>query len=163
MLFLANILFLAAVLSADLMVYADQDYRYPATLEAVVPVQMHREPWREEGWCRYTGLMVPYTNAPASEVDPSAPEAAPAVAGYAVVLNQNTCGDRVASIERLGVAPSFQGGLLKQHSFAAVDAQALTPEQRPVWYSQVMARIERLAAHDAQARAFLASRRAVNP
>lgn len=160
MLVLADLIFLIVLLTTNVTLYADQDYPFPATLDEVVEVKLHRESWREDGTCWYTGLMVPYTKpveAPESAHRPG--DAAEVVEGYAVVLNQKTCADTVQTIERLGVAPHSKGGFLKQNFMTAVDGQELKPEQRPAWYAQVMDRIERLAAQDDKAQAFLARSR----
>lgn len=164
MLALIDLFIIVALLIGNGTLYADRDYPVPANLEAVVEVQLHRESWRTDADCTFSGLMVPYTEEPDAAQAPAASQASgEAIAGYSIVLNQKTCAGQVERIERLGEVPRHAVGFLKQHYITAHDVRELAPEHLPTWYTQVTRRIQRLAAHDRAAQAFVARSQPVAP
>ena len=157
-----NGVFLAATLLSNIILYADVDYPFPAERDSVVAVSMHREFWREDGngKCKYTGLMVPYVRdweevIKHGEIETVLPPEPDKTAGHAFIINKKVCGDKVEPVFRTGLVMRTSGGFLYKHSFAAFDVTEMKVEDRPKWLGQVLARINRVAAGDAEAKAFV--------
>lgn len=157
-----NGVFIAATLLSNIILYADMDYPFPSERESVVAVSMHREFYREDGngKCKYTGLMVPYVRdweevVKHGEIETVLPPEPDKTAGHAFIINQKVCGDKVEPVFRTGIVMRSTGGFLYKHSFAAFDVTEMKIEDRPKWLEQVLRRIERVAAQDADAKAFV--------
>ena len=157
-----NGVFVAATLLSNIILYADVDYPFPAERDSVVAVSMHREFWREDGngKCKYTGLMVPYVRnweevIKHGEIETVLPPEPDKTAGHAFIINKKVCGDKVEPVFRTGLVMRTSGGFLYKHSFAAFDVTEMKVEDRPKWLGQVLARINRVAAGDAEAKAFV--------
>jgi len=156
-----NAVFLAATMLSNIMLYADQDFTFPADRESVVEVSMHREWWRADGngKCKYTGLMVPYVRTWEEVIKQGddeivLPPEPNKTAGHAFIINRKVCGDKVEPVLRTGVVMRTSGGFLYNHSFAAFDVTEMKPEQRPKWLEQVLHRIDQVAATDQKAKDF---------
>lgn len=157
-----NGVFLAATLLSNIILYSDQDYPFPDERDSVVAVSMHREFWREDGngKCKYTGLMVPYVRdweevIKHGEIETVLPPEPNKTAGHAFIINKKVCGEKVEPVFRTGLVMRTSGGFLYKHSFAAFDVTEMKVEDRPKWLSQVLARINRVVARDADAKAFV--------
>lgn len=157
-----NGVFIAATLLSNIMLYSDQDYPFADERESVVAVSMHREFWRDDGngKCKYTGLMVPYVRdweetVKHGEIETVLPPEPNKTAGHAFIINKKVCGDKVEPVFRTGIVMRTSGGFLYKHSFAAFDVTEMKVEDRPKWLAQVLFRIDRVAASDAQAKAFI--------
>ena len=157
-----NGVFLAATLLSNIILYADEDFLFPAERDAVVAVSMHREFWRDDGngKCKYTGLMVPYVRdweevVKHGEIETVLPPEPNKTAGHAFIINQKVCGDKVEPVFRAGVVMRSTGGFLYKHSFAAYDVTEMKVEERPKWLEQVLHRIDRVAVTDPAAKAFV--------
>jgi hypothetical protein len=157
-----NGVFLAATLLSNIILYADEDFLFPAERDAVVAVSMHREFWRDDGngKCKYTGLMVPYVRdweevVKHGEIETVLPPEPNKTAGHAFIINQKVCGDKVEPVFRAGVVMRATGGFLYKHSFAAYDVTEMKVEERPKWLEQVLHRIDRVAVQDPAAKAFV--------
>lgn len=154
--------FVAATLLANIMLYSDQDYPFPEARESVVQVSMHREFWRDDGngKCKYTGVMVPYVRdwpevIKHGEIETVLPPEPDKTAGHAFIINRKVCGDKVEPVFRTGEVFRTSGGFLYKHSFAAFDVTDMREDQRPKWLVQVLQRIDRVAANDDKAKAFV--------
>lgn len=157
-----NGVFLAATMLANIVLYSDEDYPFPADRESVVAVSMHREFWREDGngKCKYTGIMVPYVrdwplvikNGDSEMVLPPEPDK---TAGHAFIINKKVCGDKVESVFRVGEVLRARGGFLYKHSFQAFDFTEMKKDDQPKWFTQVLNRIERSANTNTEAKEFL--------
>lgn len=157
-----NTVFLAATLLSNIVLYSDGDHPFPTARESVVEVGLHREFWRADGngKCKYTGLMVPYVRdweevVKHGEFETVFPPEPDKTAGQAFIINKKVCGDTVEPVFRTGTIMSATGSLLYKHSFQAFDVTEMKVEDRPKWLEQVLFRIDRVAAHDAKAKAFV--------
>lgn len=157
-----NGVLLAATMLTNIVLYSDQDYPFPDARDSVVEVSMHREFWRDDGngKCKYTGVMVPYVRdweevVKNGEVETILPPEPDKTAGHAFIINRKVCGATVEPVFRTGIVMRRSGGFLYKHSFAAFDATEMRNDERPKWLEQVLLRIERVAAHDEKAKAFV--------
>lgn len=157
-----NGVFLAATLLSNIILYSGQDYPFPDERDSVVAVSMHREFWREDGngKCKYTGLMVPYVRdweevIKHGEIETVLSPEPNKTAGHAFIINKKVCGEKVEPVFRTGLVMRTSGGFLYKHSFAAFDVTEMKVEDRPKWLGQVLARINRVAANDDRAKAFV--------
>lgn len=157
-----NGVFLAAILLANIVLYSDQDFAFPAERDSVVAISMHREFWRSDGngKCQYTGVMVPFTRdwpltVKQGETELVLPHDPNRTVGHAFIINKKTCGGKTESVLRVGETNRVSGGFLYKHSFEAYDIFDMHQEDRPKWFAQVLARIERVAAKDMAAKAFI--------
>ncbi|KVP65671.1 hypothetical protein WJ96_04705 [Burkholderia ubonensis] len=160
MLDLLNGVFLAATLLTNITLYSDQDYDFAADREAVVAVSTHREWWRDESKCKYTGLMVPFVRdweevVKHGEIETVRPPEPDKTVGHAFIINRKVCGDTVTPVFRTAEINRTWSGFLYKHSIAAFDVTDMRPDQRPKWLEQVLRRVERVSAHDANAKAFI--------
>ncbi|KWA83997.1 hypothetical protein WL29_21775 [Burkholderia ubonensis] len=162
MLDILNGLFLAATLLSNITLYSDEDYRFPEQRETVTAVSTHREWWREDGngKCKYTGVMVPFVRdweqvVKQGELETVLPPEPDKTVGQAFIINRKVCGDKVEPVFRTAEIQRTFSGFLYKHSIAAFDVTEMRPDQRPRWLEQVLRRVERVAAHDEQAKAFL--------
>lgn len=162
MLDILNGLFLAATLLSNITLYSDEDYRFPDDRETVTAVSTHREWWREDGngKCKYTGVLVPFVRdweqvVKQGDLETVLPPEPNKTAGEAFIINRKVCGDKVEPVFRTAEIQRTFGGFLYKHSIAAFDVTEMRPDQRPRWLEQVLHKVERAAAHDEQAKAFL--------
>lgn len=158
-----NGVFLAGVMLSSITLYSSDDYKYPADREAVVEVSFHREWWRSDSKCTFNGLMVPFVRdweetGGASDSDAGVKlEATPdKTAGHAFVINRKICGDKVEPVFHVGTVPNVTGTLYTKRMVKVFDVTEMDPTQRPKWLPQVLQRIERVAAQDEKAKAFMA-------
>ena len=160
---LLNGLFLVGIAASDITLYSDADYIQadPKNRESVTVVSMHREWWRDDSKCKFTGLMVPFVRdwpettklGEFEHVNPPEPDK---TAGQAFIINRKSCpGKPDEAIFRVADKWRNNGKLLEKHHFAASDLSGMREEHRPKWLPQVLARIERVAQQDERAKAFL--------
>jgi hypothetical protein len=159
-----NGLFLAGVIASNITLYSDADYirvEQNNHRETVTAISMHREWWRDDSKCRFAGVMVPFVrdwpltirHGDTETISPPEPDK---TAGQAFIINRKVCPGK-ADEAMFRVADSWRnsGRLLEKHHFAFEDLHGMPEDQRPKWLPQVLARIERVAQHDEDARAFL--------
>jgi len=158
-----NGLFLVGVVASNITLYSDADYIHaePGNLDSVTAVSMHREWWRDDSKCKFSGVMVPFARdwpetvkyGDFETVNPPEPDKA---VGQAFIINRKVCPDQPdEAMFRVAEGWRNSGKLLEKHHFAAQDLYGTREEYRPKWLPQVLARIERVAQHDEQAKAFL--------
>ncbi|MCG9082359.1 hypothetical protein [Laribacter hongkongensis] len=158
-----NGLFLIGVVASDITLYSDADYIHnePENRDIVTAISMHREWWRDDSKCKYQGVMVPFVrdwpvvikHKDFETVNPPEPNK---TAGQAFIINRKVCpGKPDEAMFRVADGWRNSGRLLEKWHFAAQDLYGMREEYRPKWLPQVLARIERVAQHDAQAKAFL--------
>jgi hypothetical protein len=158
-----NGLFLVGVAASNIMLYSDADYIHTdlQNPDSVTAISMHREWWRDESKCKFLGVMVPFArdwpetikHGDIETVNPPEPDK---IAGQAFIINRKVCPDKPdEAIFRVAEGWRNQGKLLEKHHFAAHDLYGMREEYRPKWLPQVLARIERAAQHNGQAKAFL--------
>lgn len=159
-----NAVILMATLISNITLYPTQEHPIPSARESVVEVNLHREWWRDDGKgkCKYQGVMVPFVrdweeviqNGESGSETRLAPEP-DVTAGHAFIVNRKVCGDKVEAILRVGMLHKTSGKVLFQNYFPAYDVTEMREDQLPKWYSQVIQRIERVAATDAASKEFL--------
>jgi len=159
-----NGLFLVGVVASNITLYSDADYIHtePGTLNTVTAVSMHREWWRDDSKCKYLGVMVPFArdwpetikHGDFEAINPPEPDK---IVGQAFIINRKVCPDKPddAMFRVHEGWRNTTGKLLEKHHFTAQDLYGMREEYRPKWLPQVLARIERVAQHDEQAKAFL--------
>ncbi|AOZ08606.1 hypothetical protein [Cupriavidus malaysiensis] len=158
-----NGVFLVGVVASNITLYADADFIHADqdTLDTATAISLHREWWRDDSQCRFLGLMVPFARdwpetqkyGDIETVNPPAPDK---IAGQAFLINRKVCpGKADEAIFRVADRWRSAGKLLEKHHFGAEDLSGMREEYRPKWLPQVLARIERLAQRDKEARAFL--------
>lgn len=158
-----NGLFLVGVVASDITLYSDADYIHsaPENRDTVTAISMHREWWRDDSKCKYLGVMVPFVRdwpvtikrKDSETVNPPEPDK---TAGQAFIINRKVCpGKPDEAMFRVADGWRNPGKLLEKWHFAAQDLYGMREEYRPKWLPQVLARIERVAQHDQQAKAFL--------
>jgi hypothetical protein len=159
-----NGVFLGSAMLANITLYSDADYDVQRTYEIsdnATPISMHREWWRDESKCKFTGVMVPYAREwPETirngEIETVLPPEPDKVAGQAFVINRKACPDKPdEAIFRVAEKWRNPGFLLEKHSFSAEDLASMRLEDRPKWLAQVLARIDRVAEHDEKVKAFV--------
>ena len=157
-----NGLFLAGMMLANITLYSDEDYRFPEDRETVTAVSTHREWWREDGngKCKYTGVMVPFVRdweqvIKHGETERVLPPEPDKTAGQAFIINRKVCGEKVEPVFRVTEIWSAKGAYLYKHTVAAYDLTDMRQDQRPQWLEQVLRRVERAAANNDQAKAFI--------
>ncbi len=162
-----NAVILVATLVSNITLYPTHEYPIPTARDSVVSVELHREWWRDEGKgkCKFQGVLVPFVRdweevtrgGEGSEVRlPPAPDV---TAGHAFIVTRKVCGDKVEPILRTGMLFKTSGTVLFQNYFPAYDVTEMRADEVPKWYGQVMQRIEKVAATDEGAKAFLADLR----
>jgi hypothetical protein len=161
---LLNSLFLAGVMASNITLYSDGDYQFLSSVEdrdAVTAITLHREWWRKDSKCKYLGVMVPFVrdwpetinHGETETVNPPEPDK---TAGQAFIINRKVCpGQPDEAMFRVADIWRHSGRFLKKHHFAAQDLYGMREEYRPKWLAQVLARIERVAQRDEQAKLFL--------
>ncbi|MDR3409529.1 MAG: hypothetical protein P4L87_01050 [Formivibrio sp.] len=163
---LINLLYLGFVVAAQITVYSDGDYPLPADKDAVVEISTHREWWRDDSDCKYTGLLVPYVrdwelvqyDNDTREIKARFPPDLEHVIGRAFVINKKICkGKEAEPILRVGEREFIfaKGGLKRGHSFTLSDVFGMKEDERPKWFNQVFKRIERVAEYDPKAKEFM--------
>lgn len=163
-------LYLGLVISGlNLELYSEMDVAYPAQGQ-VAQVSFHREWWRSDAKCRFTGLMVPYARDWEETRDDGftqttlAPEP-DKIAGYAFVINKKTC-EGQPDEALLNVDEALAGArkvwqdtaktkILKKYILHSVSLQGRAPSELPKWFPQVMKTIEAAAATSKDAQAFV--------
>lgn len=151
----------------ELVLITDENYSFPAERDAVVAVSYHLDWYKSDSECKFTGLMVPFSRDWTVEVDntysKSVVAAEPDVtAGHAFVINKKSCpGKEPEFVFRVDETSWVNGkakpGALKWAARQTMlDFRSMREDQRPKWFKQVMARIERVAASDQAAKDFLA-------
>ncbi len=158
-----NGLFLVGVMASNITLSSDADYVHvePENRDTVTAISMHREWWRDDSKCKYLGVMVPYVrdwpetikHGDIETVNPPEPDK---TAGQAFIINRKVCpGKPDEAMFRVADGWRNSGKLLEKHRFAAQDLYGMREEYRPKWLPQVWARIEQVAQHNEQAKAFL--------
>ena len=159
-----NGLFLGSTMLANITLYSDADYEVQRTYEirdVATPISAHREWWRDESKCKFIGLMVPYARdwpetIRNGEIETVLPPEPDKVAGQAFIINRKVCpGKPDEAIFRGADRWRNPGIFLEKHQITAEDLKGMKPQDRPKWFEQVMARIERVSRNDAQIREFL--------
>ncbi|ASU39107.1 hypothetical protein hmeg3_12970 [Herbaspirillum sp. meg3] len=159
-----NGLFLGGTMLANITLYSDADYEVQKTYEIrdiATPISAHREWWRDESKCKFIGLMVPYARdwpeiIRNGEIETVLPPEPDKVAGQAFIINRKVCpGKPDEAIFRGADKWRNPGIFLEKHQITAEDLKGMKPQDRPKWFEQVMARIERVSSNDAQIREFL--------
>ncbi len=165
-----DMLYLGVMLFSSITLYPFET-PLPSALESVTPISLHREWWREdgEGKCTFEGVAVPYVRdweevvqqGDREVVIPAEPDKR---AAYAILVNRKLCqGKAPEAILRAGALIGARRGLFDNEkkaigasNFAAGDLLQTPPDKQPKWLSQVVGRIERVAAAgDVKAKAFL--------
>lgn len=158
-----NGLFLVGVVASNVTLYSDADYVHTklGNLDSVTTISMHREWWRDDSKCQFLGVMVPFARdwpetikyGDFETVNPPEPDKA---VGQAFIINRKVCPNKPdEAMFRVAEGWRNPGKLLEKHHFAAQDVYGMREEYRPKWLPQVLARIERVAQHDVQAKVFL--------
>jgi len=159
-----NGLFLGSTMLANITLYSDADYEIQRTYEirdVATLISAHREWWRDESKCKFIGLMVPYARdwpetIRNGEIETVLPPEPDKVAGQAFIINRKVCpGKPDEAIFRGADRWRNPGIFLEKHQITAEDLKGMKPQDRPKWFEQVMARIERVSRNDAQIREFL--------
>lgn len=162
MLPLLDIFFLGALAISSINLYP-HDIELKPGLEVATVFTAHREWWREdgEGKCLYTGLVVPFArdwellDETTNTVRPPEPDVA---VGQAILVNQKVCeGKEPEVMLRTGETWGTRGILRPGNIINVADVTQAKPDQRPKWFAQVLARAQRLAASDENAKAFASS------
>jgi len=159
-----NGLFLGSTMLANITLYSDADYEVQRTYEirdVATPISAHREWWRDESKCKFIGLMVPYARdwpetIRNGEIETVLPPEPDKVAGQAFIINRKVCPGKPDEAIFRGTDKWRNPGIfLEKHQITAEDLKGMKPQDRPKWFEQVMARIERVSRDDAQIREFL--------
>lgn len=165
MLPLFDLIHLVAI-AASTSLYSNSDYLFPQERETAVTVELHREWWRSDSDCTWSGLMVPFVQdwdtvikdsegADQFKIAPN-PEK---TAGMAFLINKKSCPGKKPEAVWMAdtiTTSTLRGGLLRKHRLNAEDISAAKDEDKPKWYRQVLGRVERIADTDPQAKEFLA-------
>ncbi len=155
-----DLLYLGAMMVANITLYAEHDLQYP-DLGEVAAISFHREWWRDEGKCRFRGLLVPYArtweeetkNAFLEAVLPPEPDK---TAGVAVVVNKKECpGKEPEAIFRVASQVGERRVMKGLFKVPAADLGSIPEAERPLWLPQVIEIIEKNAATNPDARDFL--------
>lgn len=165
MLNLLNFIFLTGTMLADIVLYADQDYKIPEQRDSVISVSMHREWWREDGngKCKYTGYATPVVRdweivEVRDGMDIRTPPNLEDTYGLAIVFDKKVCeGKPVEKIFRTAVKERTREGmtLYKKVSSHAQDYYSAREDIRAKWVPQVLERLERIGTTNPEAKAAL--------
>lgn len=159
MLPILDVLFVAGLAISSINLYP-HDIQLKAGLDVSTEFTAHREWWRGdgEGKCVYTGLVVPYArdwdeldefNNVVRAAEPDIPVA------QAILVNKKVCeGKPDEVIFRAGETWGTKGILRPGNVINVADMTEAKEDQRPKWYAQVLARVERMAQTDAKVKAF---------
>ena len=166
MLPLFDLVHLVAVV-ASISLYSNGDYMFPLERDTAVAVELHREWWRSDSDCTWSGLMVPYVQdwdtvikdsegADQFKIAPTPDK----TAGVAFLINKKACPGKapeaVWMADAISTSGTFRKGLLEKGRLNAEDISAAKDEDKPKWYRQVLERIERVSQTNQQAKDFLA-------
>ncbi|WP_139313407.1 hypothetical protein [Rhodoferax antarcticus] len=159
-----DLIYLGAMMSANIMLQHPQEFTFPPQREAITAVKLHREWWRDEGKgkCYFTGVMVPFVRDWPQTVkhgggnETVLPPEPDKTAGHAFLSTQKFCqGKPMEKIFRAGFIYRVKPEGQSAKQFPAYDMLAEKPENYPNWLAQVVSRVERVALTDPAAKEFM--------
>lgn len=148
-------------MAAQITLYSSADFESAKRLDSVVEITFHREWWRDDGKCTFTGLAVPFVRDWEEVVDniysKSVISPKPSkIAGRAYVINRKLCpGKAPEPMFLVDETVNWNVPLLLGYKIFALNVTAMRDDQRPKWLPQVLARIERVAETDPKAKCFM--------
>lgn len=159
----------AIAVGLDFTLHPDDFYVYPRAGE-VAYVSFHIDKRKEDGACKFTGLMTPYERDWVATVDngiteQQLPPEPGKVAGYAVVINKKACPGKpdeamLSTAEAIPVVRFSADNprkipLLPSAHLQAVSVAGKKESELPKWLPQVMKTIEAAAETSKDAKAFV--------
>ncbi|MGN6084433.1 hypothetical protein [Trinickia sp.] len=157
----AHAIYIAGALVGSVILWPDQTYplhKAPEEREMVEVVGFHPQWYKADSKCHYSGLIVPYVRdwpetVRHSQGDEVLPPDLEHTAGHAVILDKKTCpGKDNESVFLVDAVERNFGAIGGGTDFHFDDPDTIKPEYKPKWLPQVMQRIERIAAHDENAK-----------
>lgn len=130
----------------------------PEDRDTVIVMQAHREWWRKDSNCQFSGVMVPYVRdwsetVKHGDIETVIPPDPDNTAGQAIVFTKKVCdGKPDEPIFLVDDVPRAKFKLVKSRQLTASDVGTMKPEFVPKWLPQVVNRIQRVAATDPAAK-----------
>lgn len=160
MLSLANLVFLGVMTLSNIILHFDGDYPAIQNMTTVTEISAHREWWRDDAKCHFTGVMVAFDRdweeVTETEFTKTVLPAEPGkAAGQALLFNRKVCGDKVERINRFSTIYATTGTAYRNSTVKAYDLTGAKPETDPKWLARVNARLVQLAETDNVAKAFV--------
>lgn len=159
-----NALYVAGTIIGSFILLPDDYYnlhKTPEERDMVTVVSFHRQWYKDDSECKFTGLLVPYVRDwPETIKHGDQEEVIPPnlddTAGHAVIVDKKICpGKPVESVFLVEDVQRNSGRIVKNSSFHFFDPDEQRPEFRPKWMPQVLQRLQRASDTDADAKDML--------
>lgn len=159
---LLDLLLLAGMSVANIMLYVDEDVVVPPGLDQVVAVSFHREWWRDESDCRFYGVAVPFSRTweehyQHGDVETTSAPEPDTRAGIALVINRKICPGKAdeAIFRTSDIWHGRVTNIYRKSQHYSIEVASLREDLRPKWLPQVMERIEKSSSTNLAAKNFL--------